>query len=440
MRCPRCGFVGESIAFETKLVAFFVKQAYCLRCISEEAQKSARNATWISVAASLVLGALAALFLSVQGEQSAGWFLASLAFMIPFLVLSTIPHEMGHMLAARILRFEVFQVAFGFGECVWSGCFAGIPIVINKWPIGGITIAGGPDEKVIRLRRSVLSLGGPAVNVTMIAAYFWLTASLRGAERPNLLTAAGTGFLWANIVILGINLAPHYIQTSLGRVPSDGLAFFSALVAGPAKRKSWIEAYYAIGWHFARQRGDTESAVDWSEKGIAAVPDSLALQMILGVMLIEAGKIEPARDLFLALLRAWKLDARTTLLVKNNVAYCDFLLERDLEEADRYSREAVQMLPWQPEFNSTRGAVLTVTGRSDEAVTFLHSAFQTQSDVRGRAETACILAIAYANVGLDHRAREYLELARELDPRAQLLERARGFIKDERNAEDSVAD
>jgi hypothetical protein len=378
----------------------------------------------------IVIGIAATTLLLLDRNGPLGWSLATLTFVILFSPLCTAAHEAGHVIAAKILGFEVFEVNLGSGGQAWSGRIAGVSVVLKRFPFSGATIAASRTPKLIRIRRLVFLLGGPAVNLGLVAGYLASASPAFSGAPTTLLVAAGSGFLWTNLLQFAGNLMPFYAHSAYGRVPSDGLGLLLTSVANRDTRKLWVVGYYTSAWHFARSSGDKQAALHWAEAGIAAFPDSALLINALAVSLIDVGMLGPARDQFSRLTEEKGQDARGILIAKNNVAYCDCLLEANLAQADRYSSEIVGVFPWQPHFNGTRGAVLLGMGRANDAVEFLEKAIHLHTDNAARWEAACFLAIAHADLGDRARAREYLDLARDLDADNIVLARARRALAD----------
>ena len=113
-------------------------------------------------------------------------------------------------------------------------------------------------------------------------------------------------------------------------------------------------------------------------------------------------------------------------MIQNNLAYADFLSERDdrLDEANQLSAEALRALGWHPAVRGTRGAVLVALGESEPGIALLRSSLEKVFDPRDRARVECAVAVGLAQQGELEAAKAALERARAADPRCQLLERA----------------
>ena len=117
-------------------------------------------------------------------------------------------------------------------------------------------------------------------------------------------------------------------------------------------------------------------------------------------------------------------------MMLNNIAYADALIggtER-LEEADRFSMEAMKNLSWMPSIKGTRGTVLLELGKHDEALPLLRQAMQTHDVLNNKAQNACWLALAEIRRGDLHAGQKYLDEARKLDSSCFLIGRTQKIL------------
>src|SRR5262249_33893896 len=98
-------------------------------------------------------------------------------------------------------------------------------------PGDGITVAGFPTTRRLRLRHFVVILGGPLANALLLAAaVWWLTpAGLCGQVGASLGgLPVGVAFALASVLMLLLSLWPYRASTPRGRLPSDGLWLWKA--------------------------------------------------------------------------------------------------------------------------------------------------------------------------------------------------------------------
>jgi hypothetical protein len=95
-----------------------------------------------------------------------------------------------------------------------------------------------------------------------------------------------------------------------------------------------------------------------------------------------------------------------------------------LEEADQFSRQALEEIPWSSYAKGTRGSLLIELGQIDEGVPLVEQALWEHDKASDKSLNACYLAIAMIERGDSPNGRKYIELARKHDPNCPLLERA----------------
>ena len=143
--------------------------------------------------------------------------------------------------------------------------------------------------------------------------------------------------------------------------------------------------------------------------------------------MITAGEYPAARSAAVSLLAEIPAQDARRLTLLNNIAYIDALLDDPalLDEADRYSTEALASLPWHPSLKNTRGLVLLALNRLDEALPLLRESVNApDQSPESRAERLCTLAMAEARQGEPASAERNLTAARQIDPQCLLLPRA----------------
>jgi tetratricopeptide (TPR) repeat protein len=103
-----------------------------------------------------------------------------------------------------------------------------------------------------------------------------------------------------------------------------------------------------------------------------------------------------------------------------------------LQEADAYSKEACIGLGWMAAIVGTRGTVLVAMGNYEEGIKLLKESFENAENALSKAENSCHLAIAFSRRGMPDEAREYLQLARQLNDKCRLITSAEQEVEGNR--------
>lgn len=360
----------------------------------------------------------------LPGGSFLGHVLTNICFIGVFVVLTILPHELGHAIVARAVGWRVYQIVIGIGKPLLKRRWFGVLVDIRTLPIAGATWIAPKNTRWYRLKRFVTILAGPAVNAGMaVGVAVVIQGNLRNFDYDALPTWARL-FVMANVFVVVVNLWPHQPKSGFD-LPTDGKQLLQLI----SFRKDAIDQVQAQRFTFeamlCRERSDLEGARSWCDKGLALYPEDLHLLNVGGIVYLDEQKYELARGMFLKLLSKEKQPPAMRFLLLNNLAYADALSEKPelLPEADNYSRDAYAGLPWMPSIVGTRGTVLVAMGKYDAGMVLLKKSMEDADTARSKAENACHMAMALKKSGRTEEARKYLQLAQQLDAKCILLSR-----------------
>lgn len=417
MKCDACGLESDfSAAFFKERKAFRKSfQKYCPHCWIRRCHKTAG---WPQIA--LFLGGITGFVLnwfSVCPDLAQALitlFLFNLSF-----ILSIIPHELGHAIAAWLLGMRVFNVVFGSGKQVFKFHLFGALFSFHWLPIGGLTRVAPKSLHWWRVKFLLMVLAGPAANAIIALTILYISRHRGGVPLPAQL------FLIANAVVFVTNLIPRHLR---GRnLNSDGLLILGAFFEKPEKTQQSHVTWFLLEAAVRRDKyKDPEGAAEWCKKGLALYPNDVHLLNMSGALCLDRCDYAEARERFMALLQPASALPGWRFIVLNNIAYADALTGDPslLPEADAYSEEAYRNIPWVASAIGTRGTVLVEMGRYEEGIRFLKESVEKHTQPRNKALNACHLSIAHARLGDCEQAYKYIKLACQLDSHCSLLERA----------------
>jgi len=281
------------------------------------------------------------------------------------------------------------------------------------------------DTQWFRLKFFVAVLAGPAVNAVMAGAVVLIwQGSLRDVDLDALPKAARL-FVWSNILVLCANLWPHRPKHGFGFI-TDGGRLLQLL----SFRKKTFDEIQALRFQFeaniCRERADFAGARSWCDKGLALHPEAPNMLNFSAINYLDEGDYAKARTILLKLLENDKLPTSLRTLFVNNLAYADALSDNPawLSEADAYSKDAYTMAPWMASIAGTRGTVLVALGNYPEGIELLKKSMEDADTPRSRAENACHIAVGLVKTGQRNEALKYLQLAKELDFKGPVFNRA----------------
>jgi tetratricopeptide (TPR) repeat protein len=381
---------------------------------------------WIYFGTYLFLGVLG---LVLAAYKSQWGFLLLTFFLFHFFgILATVPHELGHALAARACGMHVFQVVVGMGKKLFACRIFGVPVEFRTIPYGGFTLALSEDRDRVRIRQFIYALSGPAANLFVALAVLAFAGWERIADfKPHQQVSPWTLLFASNVLVFLANLLPRVTPSAGGLMLSDGYHLLNAFRLKKEHLDDLRSSFYTAHAAAARQRCDMKSAADWTNRGLREYPEDRVLMLHQGTNLIEAQKFADARALFEKLLQDSDADdLGLRALLMNDLACVNVLIggKEFLEQADEYSDYALKVLPWVAGVKGTRGMVLVEQGAVDDGVKLLEAALRDAKEPWGRAQSACFLSIAETRRGNMAAAAAYLTLARQLYPDCFLIPKA----------------
>lgn len=427
-KCDSCGCESSlTAAFVYRQVSFRRSRTRCLcpACFKRRETRKAAIHT--------------ALFLMIGGAAfwAENYYLHKVSRVFPqdrilnyglyflFVYLLVIPHELGHAIAAWLVRWEVFRINFGIGPC-WLRCsIAGIPIQFRLIPDRGSVSTLSLRQRDWRVCRLMTLAAGPLANLAIAILAIELAggwkifiSDLFGSAWSTLALASGLQFV-ANIIP-----QTHLMQE--GPVGSDGQQMMHLLFKPlPSEKARRLRYYMAKGFAlFASDRA--QEALEVFSAAHAEYPDQASIALGLTGALMMAGKVEEGRSLVCQLLKVHTTDSAVNAVLRNNLAWADLLLGSPtlLAEADESSAAAISLMPWDASIQSTRGTVLAILGKPDEAMQLLRKSMKGADRRSSRSSIFCAMAIVMHRQGPRKAAEEFFEKARRLYPKCELLSRA----------------
>ncbi|HXU65522.1 MAG TPA: site-2 protease family protein [Polyangia bacterium] len=380
--------------------------------------KSARPSALLGIAALAVIAVGMVALGGAGGPLGTGS--AQLLILLVMLLLIIPAHELGHAVVGAAVGYHIRAIVVGVGPRLLQLQAAGVTVQVNLLPFGGVTTGFAARSSWPRLRMWLFAAGGPAANLLIC----WLLKRQAGhgailAPGQHSVAAMAAAASWS---VLIVNLIPF--RTGEGQ-PSDGYALFSV----PFWSREQVLRMRVVGGAapilLALQAGDLAAAESALAELRARHGEHPVVQAFTGLVLHRANRHDEARAAWRAAL-AGETDSFGRLLLKNNIAWVDVLLDdpASAAEADAYSSEALAGRSELAAFAGTRGAVLDWIGRSAEAVPLLERAAATQTDPRGQATNHACLALALAHLGRPAEAATHRAAARQLDPACEMLARA----------------
>ncbi|HEV8000115.1 MAG TPA: M50 family metallopeptidase [Planctomycetaceae bacterium] len=359
MKCDHCGIESPLDAAFRPIVRVFQKPwRYCPTCVNRRDRLLSQRSLLIA----LLFGApLSAIAVAIAPPQDRHFLLFAPSLLI-FFWLGIVPHELGHALAASLLGLRVFRIQIGFwGPVLLRLRMFGTEICVTPVPGGGLTVVGAPSLNSVGWRWALMVAAGPLANGVLAVAALCLRPGFSWIEQLVVPFAA------ANLLIVAVSLFPWHHTTPFGSFESDGLVLLSFPFASRETFAKRHILYFVQEGVEEIRRKNYPAAIDWAERGLRAFPTDNSIRSLLGVAQLGLDDFSTARNTFIECLNACGEDLGQRALLLNNIAWTDLFADDPslLEEADRYSEEALRIGPWFSWAQGTRGGQIRTSRRGN---------------------------------------------------------------------------
>jgi hypothetical protein len=426
-KCQRCGVESYLDGSFFNVLRSFrtTKKTLCPICYAKKRELE-QYSILISILGLFVLGLILLFFSWTKGLA---YLILNFILLQIFSISAILIHEEGHAVMARFLRMNLFRIILGSGPLLFSTKFLGCQREFRLFPFGGLTVAAHCNSQAVRIKISLLALAGPTTNVMIICILWSIFSSPEWFGFIYKVQWLQVAYL-ANILTLS-NLWPTNIDTLYGKLPSDGLMLLQAFTMNQKQIEQAPAANCLLNGIEARSKKNYETAQRFFDEGLVRWPNDFYFLTHSCVNLIDLKQFDMAREISLRTLEVPELAPSNRLLILNNIAYIDLLLEdpNKLSEADDYSSQAMSGLAWMPAVKGTRGAVLVQTGQYDAAVLLLKQSFSESDEPHSKALNACHLAMCEQKRGNKLQAQEYLKAAQQFDSNCILLPKAHRLLE-----------
>ena len=413
--CHKCGYHSDI----TQHYCPGPEGSLCLACAEREPVNAFQS--WAVYSLVMLLTGL-----GLVGMLGYGWGLVNLSLLLLLPIFLVTLHELGHVLAAKLLGIEVPAVIVGRGPLLMTSRIFGTAWSWHKHLTHGLALLLPTGD--YRFRYFLAVLGGPAMNLALALAPFLLSSRSLFPE-DGWFTAIELPEVWvlANVGMAVTCLVPQ--QTSVG--PSDGRQMLDIL------RGKWFSGealpvlvISGVIGHLAKADRLNEAEV-LTNRGLLAYPASLSLLLLRCLLHCQLENYSKARAHALEVLSRTDAGPLFHAAAWNTAAWSDrFLGPEHLEEALDFSQRALEAEPDSPYNLGTRGAVLLKVGRCEEAVGFLDRSIRQHRNAGSLAINYSHLALAELGCGRLSEARQALVAARHFDTGCKELKEAEAALRE----------
>jgi tetratricopeptide (TPR) repeat protein len=322
-------------------------------------------AYWILIAAGAVLRFLGEEFTSLSNT------VINCGMLLLGIKLATIVHEIGHLLAAKLVGGTPRRMTLGRGHELCRTQIFGIRVVINSSFRGGFANASFNRPGFLRLRYGFYVLGGVLCNsLVALVLYSLFGFNYFGTDGTTTFAPASAVIL-ANTLAL-INLLPFYSTVMGVRIPTDGLALLKLPFIKRKEVEKWLTVGPLLDAREHLERKEYSEALAIYQRYLSQYPDNKIIHLTLASVLMKTGKFQEGLDTLLPLERNLR-DKEVKRFAGHfyNTAAWLYLLLNKIDLANHYSALALKEVPGENIFRGTRGSVLIERGDITDGILLL---------------------------------------------------------------------
>jgi len=411
--CHHCGYQSE-------VAEHFCpgqEGSLCLACAESEPDRTFQS--WLVYSLILLL-----IGLGLVAALGYGWGLVNLALLLLLPTFLVTPHELGHVLAAKLLGIEVPAVIVGQGPVLAKAQLFGTNWTWHRHVTHGLALLLPTGD--YRIRYFLAVLGGPALNLALAAAPFLFSSRALFPEN-GLETVLEIPEVWvlANLWMAFNCLWPQ--QTSVG--PSDGRQLLDIL------RGRWFSGealpVLVVSGLISRltQAGRLTEAQALTNRGLLAYPRSLSLLLLRCLLHCRLENYLAARADALDVVSRTDAGPLYHAAALNTAAWSDLYLGPErMQEALDFSERALEAEPDNPYNLGTRGTVLLRAGRCEEARELLEQSIGKHRSAESLAINYSHLALAELGCGRISEARQALLAGHHFKPGCKEVKEAEAAL------------
>jgi tetratricopeptide (TPR) repeat protein len=289
-----------------------------------------------------------------------------------FIRIGTILHETGHLVFAKLAGGRPWRMHLGHGPVVDKFRIAKISILISRTLSGGLAYATFDKVNATRWRYFFFVLGGPATNIIMaIAGWFLFGLSLHDYGQ-DLTDGVGSGWIAANVLLVCFSLVPIKYKEMGQAQFSDGMFLVKLIFKKEEVLKDYEDTIDLLTAMDLYEDEKFEEALALFTKGENQFADEYYSATTLSGIFIKCGRFDEAKAELLPVYEAIDPENMKPLdaMILNNYAWCSIFLG-DLELAAELSRQAYALDKETYFIQGTRGATLAEVGEYEKAKRFL---------------------------------------------------------------------
>ena len=362
------------------------------------------------------IGLMTGLLLRIPGGEYIilSNLILNLLLILIFTKIGVILHETGHLLFAKIVKGQPRRIILGNGHEVSRFKLWNIKIVVNTPFRGGYAFATFKDQRFLKWRYLFYVSGGFLSNLIPVVLIYVLfgfdPASLYGEYGVD---PAAT-FIVSNLMLIIFTLIPYQVTYSGIKIPNDGLN----IVQLPFKRTDTVNERINTNDLFDAyeyfENREYDKAIEIYESYLGTNTSKITVKINLSLMYLKKGEYLRSLDILNSLteLPDDRKNRGYKALVNNNKAWL-YIILNDLDNAERSSKTALDLVPGEKHFQGTRGSVLILNGETEQGINLLAPLADLKFVNRETLAAAMFLCLGYHKLDNEKELQKHLDFVKK---------------------------
>jgi len=327
-----------------------------------------------------------------------------------FTKIGVIIHEIGHLLFAKMVNGKPRRLILGNGHEVSRFRLFNIKVVINTPFRGGFAFSSFDYQKFIKWRYLFYVSGGFLSNLILVLIIYQFSGFNIDAISGEYGIDLASAFIFSNSMLIISALIPYRISYMGIKMPNDGLNIITLPFRNFTKLKERINTNNLLDAYEYFELKEYNKAIQIYEDYQKIDNSQLIVTINLSVMYMKKGEYLRSLDYLNSVIELLN-DNKSKgykALVHNNLAWL-YLILKDYEKADSFSKIAIDLVPREKNFQGTRGSALIEKGEVEHGINMLLNLVDFKFPIGQTLAAAMYLCLGYSKLDKKKEITKYLD-------------------------------
>ncbi len=330
--------------------------------------------------------------------------------LLIFSKIGVIIHEIGHLLFAKMVNGKPRRLILGNGHEVSRFILFNIKVVINTPFRSGYAFSSFDDLKFIKWRYLFYISGGFLSNLIFVLIIYRLYGFNIDAISGEYGIDLASAFIFSNSMLIITTLIPYRISYMGIKMPNDGLNIITLPFRNIEKLNERINTNDLLDAYEYFELKEYDKAIQIYENYQKIDNSQLIVKINLSVMYMKKGEYLRSLEYLNSVIELLndKKNKAYKALVHNNLAWL-YMILKDYDKADSFSKIAIDLVPREKNFQGTRGSALIEKGEVEQGINMLLTLVDFNFPNSQTLAAAMYLCLGYSKLDKKKEITKYLD-------------------------------